>query len=162
MLRKIQQAAATVTTILSVGALFDLLMAHLGKLDLPADASSAFPLTGMPFTPALTAFFALVLGAILLGAAIVAQWSVMTTCHASKENDVMRVNHLRRFTWMASIIQTTGCLLFIFNGILLFVPAAMALLLVGVAELASILQEDVAEQALTPFTLSRQGGKRPH
>ena len=143
MLRKIQLSATIVATILSVGALFDLIMERAGKLTLDHTASNNFPLAGMPFTPDISGTLTILLGAILVTAAVLAQWSVTVSCRASRAGDIACVNRWRRLTWSASIIQTSGCLLFVFNGSLLFLPAAVALLLVGVAELASILEEDV-------------------
>lgn len=148
MLRNIQFAASLVATVLSAGALFDLAMEQAGKQPLDGGASANFPLAGMPFTPVITGTLTLLLGMALLVATILALWSVRVTCRASHAGDTARVNRWRRLTWSASIAETSGCLLFIFNGSLLFLPSAVALLLVGVAELATILEEDVEVQRL--------------
>jgi hypothetical protein len=141
MLRKIQLTAAGVAATLSAFALFDLVMERLGKLsaDVIFDASAL--LTNMPFIPSVHGNFTLFLAAGLTLAPCGALVSVRRSQRLSIIGDYGRLDLWRRLTWGASIIETAGCLLFIFSGTLLFLPGAVALLLVGVAELATILHE---------------------
>ncbi len=141
MLRKIQLAATLAATIFSAGALFDLSMVRAGKLDAVAISGGAFPLADLPFAPDVTGTITFLLGGILVIAAVVAQMSVWSSGQASDCDDRLRLDAWRRLTWGASITETAGCLLFIFSGTLLFLPSAVALLLVGVAELATIWQD---------------------
>jgi hypothetical protein len=153
MLRRIQGAATLTALLFAVGAIFDLIMVHLGKLDASAIAGDAFPLADLPFTPVIAGAITFWVAAILLGATVVAQISVRASRRAAPE----RLDGWRRVTWAVSIIETAGALLFIFNGMLLFLPAAVALLLVGVAELATIWRdmERRPENAALPV-LSRE------
>jgi hypothetical protein len=141
MLRKIQLAAAGVAAILSVFALFDLVMERLGKLSADAIFTSSTLLTALPLVPSVQGIYTLFLATVLMVAAGIAVLSVWRSQSLSAEGDYIRLDLWRRLTWGASIIETGGCLLFIFSGTLLFLPGAVALLLVGVAELASIMHE---------------------
>jgi hypothetical protein len=138
MLRKIQLAATLVATIFSAGALFDLIMVRVGKLDAAAISGGAFPLADLPFAPDVTGTLTFLLGGVLVGAAVMAQMSVWSSGQASQSANRARLDAWRRLTWGASITETAGCLLFIFSGTLLYLPSAVALLLTGVAELATI------------------------
>lgn len=134
MLRTIQMAATMTALLFNMGALFDLIMVHIGKLDASAIAGGSFPLANLPFTPVISGTITFLVSAVLVGATVLAQISV----RASRRAAATHLDRWRRITWGASITETAGALLFIFNGTLLFLPAAVALLLVGVAELATI------------------------
>ena len=138
MLRKIELAATTAATVFSVGALLDLVMERAGKLDPASISGGVFPLADLPFAPDISGTITFLAGGILVLAAILAQMSVLSSLGASATADIARLDRWRRMTWGASIIETAGCLLFVFSGTLLFLPSALALLLVGVAELATI------------------------
>ncbi len=141
MLRKIQLAAAGVAATLSAFALFDLVMERLGNLSTDAIFASSALLTDMPLVPSVQGTYALVLAVGLTLAACVAMVSVWRSQRLSAACDFRRLDLWRRLTWGASIVETAGCLLFVCSGTLLFLPGAVALLLVGVAELATILHE---------------------
>ncbi len=134
MLRKIQVAATVAATVFSVGALLDLVMERAGKLDPAAISGGTFPLSDLPFAPEISGTIAFLAAGALVLAALCAQASVLSSLHAG----IADLDRWRRMTWGASIAETAGCLLFVFSGTLIFLPSALALLLVGVAELATI------------------------
>jgi hypothetical protein len=141
MLRKIQLVAAGVAATFSTVALFDLLMERLGKLSAEAIFDSSAILTDMPLVPSVQGAWTFGLASALMVATWLAVVSVRRSQHLSAHSDYVRLDFWRRLTWGASIVETAGCLLFVFSGTLLFLPGAVALLLVGVAELATILHE---------------------
>ncbi len=144
MLRNIQAAAAGIAAIFAFGAFFDFAVKAQGTIGL---MHSPWPGTDLAqFIPTWLWFDA------AIGLACV-PWLAMLSVRASRKakqaNDHVSLEYWRRITWATSISQTTGCLFFVLDGSLLFLPAAIALLIVGVAELACILQDLEAVQ-ITP------------
>ena len=141
MLRKIQLAAASVAATFSTLALFDLIMERAGKLSADAIFDSSALLTDMPLVPSVHGIYTFFLATGMTVAACMAVVSVRRSQHLSASGNYQHLDAWRRITWGSSIVETTGCLLFVCSGTLLFLPGAIALLLVGVAELAAILHE---------------------
>jgi hypothetical protein len=148
LLRKIQLTATSTAVLMSAVALFDVVMQVAGK---QSSNAGTFPLGVGAMLAPIAGAFKIIVGTVLTLVALLAVFSVMKSCRLV--HDGLRLESWRRLTWAASIVETSGALLFVFSGSVLFLPAAVALLLVGVAELASILREmeqraDLADHAL--------------
>jgi hypothetical protein len=133
MVRKIQLIATLLAGFLGIGALFDLFVLRTGE--------TTMLLAGLPLIPTLSRGESLALGAILTATALIAPISTLR-CHQAISSENRRgLDFWRRVTWGLSNVETAGCLLFALNGSLLYLPSAIALLIAGVAELATILYE---------------------
>ena len=133
MLRTIQLAATLLAGFLGIGALFDLLVLKAG--------ATTMLLGELPLIPTLSRGESIALGAAMTATAMLASVSAIRSRHAIQAKGRRRLDFWRRVTWGLSNVETAGCLLFALNGSLLYLPSAIALLVAGVAELATILYE---------------------
>src|SRR5579884_1016666 len=133
MLRQIQLVATLLAGLLGIGAMFDLLMLKAG--------SGTMLLAGLPLIPTLSRGESIAMGAILTVTALIAPIGTLRSRCAIRAKNPRRLDLWRRVTWGLGNVETAGCLLFALNGSLLYLPSAIALLIAGVAELATILYE---------------------
>ncbi len=141
MLRKIQLAAALTAWFFGIVALGDVLAIRAGLLQVALYNAALWSWFHVPVAPSLAGSLLMGLAAGMAFTSFTAVLSVWEGLRAWHVGAAARLDFWRRFTWGASVIETGGCLLFVMNGIVLFVPSAVALLIVGVAELATILQD---------------------
>lgn len=142
MLRKIQRIAAITAAIFGIGALFDVVASVAGFAPAPETIPLLF--SGLPMidrAPTLPGWLMVFIALGLTIAPFVAIMTVSRGSQAAHDNARSRLDGCRRVTWGTSIVETTGCLMLMLNGSIFFVPSAVALLIVGVAELASILYD---------------------
>lgn len=133
MIRKIQIAASSLAAVFGIGAFFDVLTLKTSP--------SAMLFYGWKLIPLLSQWENIALGLILTVTAIGAHFSVLRSYHALTHSDLHALVLWRYVTWSTSIVETAGCLVFAIYGSLLYLPSAVALLIAGVAELATILHE---------------------
>ena len=143
MLRKIQLAASLIAILFGLGALFDVLTL--------SSTPSSMIFSNWNLIPLLSPVESVAMGIGLITVAILASFSVRASWQAAQHNDKHALDRWRYVTWGASIMETFGCLIFAMYGSLLYLPSAVALLIVGVAELATILHEVECETHPTPY-----------
>lgn len=141
MLRRIQIFASGTAAFFGVVALGDILAMQAGKFQGVLPGASLWSWSNLHLAPELTEMALLTLAIGLTLAPFIGAFSVTRSCRSCRVGNVTRLDAWRRLTWGASIIETAGCLLLVMNGIVLFVPSAVALLIAGVAELASIMYD---------------------
>jgi hypothetical protein len=126
--------AAIQSIIFGVCALFDEIVLHSNPI------AVRFPDLG--FSPAFTREL-LVVVAILLSIIPLATYLSLTRIifiSRSRQHIPSTIDSWRRMMWTGAILETIGAVLLTFNGSLYFIPSAVSLLLIGVAELAAIWQ----------------------
>lgn len=141
MLRRIQIFASCTAAFFGVVALGDVFAMQAGKFQGVLPGASLWSWSNLHLAPALTDMALMTLAIGLAIAPFIGAFSVARSSRWCRVGNVTRLDAWRRLTWGASIIETTGCLLLVMNGIVLFVPSAVALLIAGVAELASIMYD---------------------
>ena len=133
MLRKIQLASTWLSAIFGFGALFDVFFVQGNA------TTTLFP--GWRIVPVLTGGWITALALLLTIVPLFAIFSITRSRNLMRDTNVYSIDVWRRMTWGISIIETAGCLLFAVDGSLLYLPSAVALLITGVAELATILND---------------------
>lgn len=139
VLRRIQIAATIIAAVFSVIAGFDVIVAALQRG--PTAGGAMLNLPGASLALLVPPWSWLVLAGGLAVAPFCTVVSAVRSCHAARHGDTGALDGWRRITWGSSIVETTGCLAFVLLGTLLYLPSAVALLIAGVAELATILQD---------------------
>jgi len=130
MLRMIQKAATTMSA-------FFALVACINLLVLPGNTP---PLMPIPVWPQMAQWRneIIVLVTVL---PLLCHVTVWMSVYYSNRRQFAQLDAWRRLTWGFSVAEACGCLWLAFGGILLYLPSTIALLLVGVAELATILYD---------------------
>ncbi len=136
MLRSIQRVTIAVAAFFALVAYLDLVVWHISLPHL--SAASNVPWDMMPN---MTGLSVVALATVLALMPLLATLTVVRSCAAARDGDYARLEYWRRLTWSTSIVETAGCIVFVGYGSLLFLPTAFALLIVGIAELATILRD---------------------
>lgn len=133
IVRRIQLAAAGMSFFFALFALLDVVFETM-----PRDSSEVFP---FPMMSLLSWHWAVGSAIILTLVAGLTLLTISLSKRAECCHDFTRLDHIRRLTWGLSIFETTGCVMLALRGIPYYLPSALALLIVGVAELMTILSD---------------------